>query len=44
MVVATVDRTGQPTARNVLLRGIDESGRLEFFTNRDEPKSARDGG
>jgi len=38
MVVATVGADGQPTARNVLLRGIDEQGRLEFFTNRDSRK------
>lgn len=31
MVLATADAAGHPTARNVLLRGIDERG-LAFFT------------
>jgi pyridoxamine 5'-phosphate oxidase len=34
MVLCTVDPDGQPSARNMLLRGIDELGRLQFFTNR----------
>jgi pyridoxamine 5'-phosphate oxidase len=38
MVVITVDSTGRPRPRNVLLRGIDEQGRLCFFTNRDSQK------
>jgi pyridoxamine 5'-phosphate oxidase len=32
MVVATVDADGQPSARTVLLKGLDERG-LVFFTN-----------
>ncbi len=38
MVLCTVDRAGQPTARNVLLRGIDDLGRLRFFTNQSSRK------
>jgi pyridoxamine 5'-phosphate oxidase len=38
MVLATVDATGKPEARNVLLRGLDDSGCLSFFTNRDSHK------
>ena len=34
MVVVTVDATGRPRPRNVLLRGLDDDGRLSFFTNR----------
>ena len=34
MVVVTVDATGRPRPRNVLLRGLDADGRLSFFTNR----------
>jgi len=34
MVVSTVDATGSPTSRTVLLRGIDDDGALSFFTNR----------
>lgn len=34
MALATVGPDGQPTIRNVLLRGIDDLGRLQFFTNR----------
>jgi pyridoxamine 5'-phosphate oxidase len=34
MVVVTVDASGRPRPRNVLLRGLDEQGRLSFFTNR----------
>lgn len=33
MVVVTVDSSGRPRPRNVLLRGLDD-GRLSFFTNR----------
>lgn len=40
MVLATVGTDGQPTARNVLLRGIDDRGRLRFFTNSDSRKGA----
>lgn len=38
MAVATVDVSGAPTVRNVLLRRLDDDGRLEFFTNRDSRK------
>jgi pyridoxamine 5'-phosphate oxidase len=38
MVVATVDATGRPSVRNVLLRGLDEHGGLRFFTNRSSHK------
>jgi pyridoxamine 5'-phosphate oxidase len=38
MVVSTVDATGSPTARTVLLRGIDDDGALWFFTNRQSRK------
>lgn len=34
MVVSTVDATGSPTSRTVLLRGVDDDGALWFFTNR----------
>ncbi|MDT0116495.1 pyridoxamine 5'-phosphate oxidase [Microbacterium sp. PRF11] len=38
MVVSTVDAAGSPTARTVLLRGIDDDGALWFFTNRESRK------
>ena len=38
MVVSTVDAAGSPTARTVLLRGIDDDGTLWFFTNRESRK------
>lgn len=38
MVLATADATGRPEARNVLLRGLDDSGCLKFFTNHDSHK------
>lgn len=38
MALATVDDQGQPTLRNVLLRRVDDDGRLEFFTNRESRK------
>lgn len=38
MVVATVDAAGAPSARTVLVRGVDADG-LVFFTNYDSPKS-----
>ncbi len=38
MVVSTVDAEARPTARTVLLRGIDDDGALWFFTNRDSRK------
>jgi pyridoxamine 5'-phosphate oxidase len=40
MVLATVDASGRPSARNVLLRGLDDEGHLTFYTNRDSPKGA----
>ncbi|MEX2294314.1 MAG: pyridoxamine 5'-phosphate oxidase [Acidimicrobiales bacterium] len=40
VVLATADDSGRPTARNVLLRGIDERG-LTFFTGYESNK-ARD--
>ncbi len=40
MALATVDGAGRPTARNVLLRCVDDDGRLEFFTNYDSRKGA----
>lgn len=33
MVLSTVDPTGRPTARNVLLRGLEDDGVLSFYTN-----------
>lgn len=38
MAVATVDATGRPSLRNVLLRGLDEAGELSFYTNRRSHK------
>ena len=38
MVVATVDATGRPSLRNVLLRGLSDDAVLEFFTNRRSHK------
>lgn len=40
MVVSTVDATGRPSARNVLLRELDDDGVLFFFTNRESHKGA----
>lgn len=37
MTLATADASGQPSARIVLLRGVDQRG-LTFFTNRDSRK------
>jgi pyridoxamine 5'-phosphate oxidase len=37
MVLATVDRSGRPSARAVLLKGVDERG-FTFFTNYDSRK------
>ena len=34
MALSTVDPDGRPCARNVLLRGLDDAGDLQFFTNR----------
>jgi len=39
MTLATADRAGRPSARMVLLRGIDERG-FTFFTNYDSRKGA----
>ncbi len=38
MVLTTVDPTGRPTSRNVLLRDLDDQGHLVFFTNRRSHK------
>ena len=38
MVLATVDRSGQPSTRAVLLKGVDGRG-FTFFTNYDSRKS-----
>ena len=37
MVLATVDKSGRPSTRNVLLKGVDERG-FVFFTNYDSRK------
>jgi pyridoxamine 5'-phosphate oxidase len=37
MVLATADADGHPSARTVLLKGVDEAG-FEFFTNFDSRK------
>ncbi|MET0800337.1 MAG: pyridoxamine 5'-phosphate oxidase [Actinomycetota bacterium] len=37
MTLATADATGRPSARHVLLRGVDERG-FQFFTNRESRK------
>jgi pyridoxamine 5'-phosphate oxidase len=37
MVLATVDKSGRPSARNVLLKGVDARGFI-FFTNHDSRK------
>jgi len=39
MVLATTSAAGQPSARTVLLKGVDESG-FEFFTNLDSRKGS----
>ena len=41
MVLATADATGHPAARNLLLRGLDDSGHLTFFTNYDSHKGSQ---
>jgi pyridoxamine 5'-phosphate oxidase len=39
MALCTVDATGRPSSRNVLLRGLDETaGELCFYTNKDSHK------
>ena len=40
MVLATVDASGHPQARNVLLRGLADDGRFTFFTNRNSHKGS----
>jgi pyridoxamine 5'-phosphate oxidase len=40
MALSTVDASGRPTARNVLLRGLDDDGGFTFFTNRESRKGA----
>lgn len=37
MVLATADKTGKPSARTVLLKGVDDRG-FSFFTNYDSRK------
>src|SRR5438046_1848840 len=37
VTLATADRTGKPSARTVLLRGVDERG-FSFFTNYESRK------
>lgn len=39
IVLATVDATGNPSARNVLLRGLDDAGVMQFFTNWESHKA-----
>lgn len=39
MILSTVDATGQPTARTVLLKGVDSAG-FRFFTNYSSRKAA----
>ncbi|MFC0628006.1 pyridoxamine 5'-phosphate oxidase [Kribbella deserti] len=39
MVLATVDATGRPSARTVLLKGIDQRG-FVFYTNQESRKGA----
>lgn len=39
IVLATVDATGNPSARNVLLRGLDDHGVMQFFTNWESHKA-----
>jgi pyridoxamine 5'-phosphate oxidase len=39
MVVATADAEGAPSARTVLLRGVDERG-FVFYTNLDRVRAA----
>ncbi|MEZ5239598.1 MAG: pyridoxamine 5'-phosphate oxidase [Microthrixaceae bacterium] len=38
VVLATVDASGAPSTRNVLLRDLDSGGRFTFFTNRTSRK------
>lgn len=39
MVLSTVDATGKPSVRNVLLRGLGDDGVMKFFTNYDSHKA-----
>ncbi len=39
LVLSTVDATGNPSARNVLLRGLADNGVMEFFTNWESHKA-----
>lgn len=39
IILATVDATGNPSARNVLLRGLDDHGLMQFFTNWESHKA-----
>jgi pyridoxamine 5'-phosphate oxidase len=38
MTLASVDQSGQPDARIVLLKGVDDDGALLFFTNTESAK------
>ncbi len=38
LVLSTVDATGRPSARNLLLRGLDDEGHLVIHTNRRSHK------
>lgn len=40
MALSTVDPTGRPSARNVLLREIDHDAHLVFYTNRSSHKGS----
>jgi len=40
MVVSTVDSSGQPWSRHLLLKGVSENGGFDFFTNYESLKSA----
>jgi pyridoxamine 5'-phosphate oxidase len=39
MVLVTVDPDGRPSARTVLLKGVDDSGAFVFFTNYESRKA-----
>lgn len=39
MVLSTVDATGKPSVRNVLLRELTDDGVMKFFTNYDSHKA-----
>lgn len=40
MTIATVDSTGMPDARIVLLKGVDDAGHFIFFTHYDSAKGS----